>query len=105
MERRPLTAGLKTDPAVEQEFVRSGRVPPADATEPAANPAAPRETKTRSANAVSRSPLTTRVRTDFAEALKRASLQRQLDGIEPNTLQDILEEALEPWLRKNGYLQ
>jgi hypothetical protein len=104
-ERRPLTAGLKPDPTVEQEFVRSGRLPPVDTAQPGADPAPPRETKTRAANAVSRSPLTTRVRTDFAEALKRASLQRQLDGIEPNTLQDILEEALEPWLRKNGYLQ
>ena len=49
-------------------------------------------------------PLTTRVRADFAAALKRASLERQLDGVIPNTLQDILEEALEPWLRSNGYL-
>ena len=104
-ERRPLTAGLKPDPMLEQEFVRSGRIPPADAAHPGANPPPPREAKARSANAVSRSPLTTRVRTDFAEALKRASLQRQLDGVEPNTLQDILEEALEPWLRKHGYLQ
>lgn len=105
MERRPLTAGLKPDPSLEQQFVRTGTVPRSDEAQPAATPAPSRETKTRSANAVSRSPLTTRVRTDFAEALKRASLQRQLDGIEPNTLQDILEEALEPWLRKNGYLQ
>ena len=35
---------------------------------------------------------------DFAKALKRASLERQLKGLEPNTLQDILEEAIEPWL-------
>ncbi len=104
-ERRPLTAGLKPDPSLEQQFVRTGTVPRPDAAQPTATPAPPREAKTRAANAVSRSPLTTRVRTDYAEALKRASLQRQLDGIEPNTLQDILEEALEPWLRKNGYLQ
>jgi hypothetical protein len=49
-------------------------------------------------------PLTTRVRSDFASALKRASLERQLSGVTPNTLQDILEQALEPWLRSNGYL-
>jgi len=54
---------------------------------------------------VSRTPLTTRIRTDFATALKRASLERQLSGTVPNTLQDILEEALEPWLRSNGYLK
>jgi cell pole-organizing protein PopZ len=104
-ERRSLVEGIKPDPSLEQQFVRTGTVPSPDAAQAGANPATPRETKTRSANAVSRSPLTTRVRTDFADALKRASLQRQLDGIEPNTLQDILEEALEPWLRKNGYLQ
>jgi hypothetical protein len=34
---------------------------------------------------------------------QRASLERQLNGTAPNTLQDILEEALEPWLRSNGY--
>jgi len=37
-------------------------------------------------------------------ALKRASLERRLKAIEPNTLQDILEEAIEPWLKTNGYL-
>jgi hypothetical protein len=44
------------------------------------------------------------VRADFALALKRASLERQLKAISPNTLQDILEEAIEPWLKANGYL-
>lgn len=48
--------------------------------------------------------LNTRVRADFAAAVKRASLERQLRDEYPNTVQDILEEALEPWLRKNGYL-
>ncbi len=62
------------------------------------------EGKGKAANAAGRVPLTTRIRTDFGNALKRASLQRQLEGQEPNTVQDILEEALEPWLRKHGYL-
>jgi hypothetical protein len=44
------------------------------------------------------------MRSDFATGLKRASLERQLGGIEPNTLQDILEEAVEPWLKAHGYL-
>jgi len=48
--------------------------------------------------------LSSKIRTDFAEALKRASLERQLNKIQPNTLQDIIEEAIEPWLRSNGYL-
>jgi hypothetical protein len=51
-----------------------------------------------------RSPFSTRIRTDFAAALKRASLERQLKGVEPHTLVDILEEAIEPWLKSNGYL-
>jgi|GEM_PF-2890751 len=56
------------------------------------------------APSVSRVPFTTRLRTDYAEAIKRASLERQLSKTVPNTLQDILEEALEPWLQANGYL-
>lgn len=48
--------------------------------------------------------VSTRIRADFAKALKRASLQRQLESVRPNTLQEILEEAVEPWLRKHGYL-
>lgn len=103
--RRSLVHGIKPDPALEQQFVRTGTAHGPEAAEPAKEHPGPREDKPRATNTVSRSPFTTRVRTDFAEALKRASLQRQLDGIEPNTLQDILEEALEPWLRKNGYLQ
>ena len=50
-------------------------------------------------------PLSTRMRADFAAALKRASLERQLASVEPNTLTDILEQAVEPWLRSNGYLK
>ncbi len=53
---------------------------------------------------VARAPISTRIRADFAQALKRASLERQLSGVEPNTLQDILEEAIEPWLKANGYV-
>jgi hypothetical protein len=52
-----------------------------------------------------RMPLTTRIRSDLATALKRASLERQLSGEKPNTVQDILEEALEPWLKDRGYLK
>ena len=58
----------------------------------------------RAAPAAGRVPFTTRLRTDLAQALKRASLERQLQGVLPNTVQDIFEEALEPWLRDKGYL-
>ena len=52
----------------------------------------------------SRSPIATRIRRDYAKALKRASLECQLAGIIPNALQDILEDAIEPWLNANGHL-
>ncbi len=103
-ERRALVEGLTpaegVDRTVEEQFVFG--TPKAAHTAPTATES--REDKGQGRSPVSRVPLTTRVRSDFAGALKRASLQRQLDGAFPNTLQDILEEALEPWLRANGYL-
>ena len=36
------------------------------------------------------------------QTLKRASFERQLQGIEPSSMQDIVDEALTPWLKKNG---
>jgi hypothetical protein len=96
-ERRPLVEGLMTTPpaaptAREREFVYgkqtagkgevTATVPPSDAA----------------------SPLSTRIRTDYAIGLKHASLDRQLKGVEPNTIRDILEEVLGPWLRSNGYI-
>jgi hypothetical protein len=45
-----------------------------------------------------------RVRPEIATALQTATLQRQLQGIEPSSKREIVEEALEPWLRDNGYL-
>ena len=110
-ERRSLVAGLNStssgsDRAVEEQFVYARKPIAAKPTVPQAPGAESREGKGKAANAVnavSRMPLTTRI-TDYATALKRASLERQLSGTVPNTLQDILEEALEPWLRSNGYL-
>ncbi len=108
-DRRSLMDGLsnggEVDRSVEEQFVFAGKK--ADpASHPLSSAAAPEagDVKRQVGNAIGRVPLTTRVRSDFAAALKRASLQRQLDGVAPNTLQDILEEALEPWLRSNGYL-
>jgi hypothetical protein len=105
-ERRPLIEGLKTkeasiDPAAEKAFILGGK--------PAAEQILAASSTPPSAQSVSvvqaRVPISTRMRSDFAAALKRASLERQLDGVEPNTLQDILEQAVEPWLRSNGYLK
>lgn len=105
--RRPLVEGLKqtgtADPELEKKFVFGPKAEPEQpAKPPASAPAEAREGKGPQQS--SRVPLTTRVRADYASALKRASLERQLSGVEPNTLQDILEEALEPWLKNHGYV-
>jgi hypothetical protein len=99
-DRRPLTEGLKppirvpaVDPQREREFVHGTKSNTAPATTSTVAPP------------ISRVPISTRIRSDYAEALKRASLERQLNKVEPNTLQDILEQAIEPWLKENGYLQ
>jgi hypothetical protein len=102
-ERRTLIDGLKNpappvDPQMEKAFVFGGN-PPAEAEPVVTPPSSPQPTAT-----ASRVPISTRMRSDFATGLKRASLERQLGGIEPNTLQDILEEAVEPWLKAHGYL-
>lgn len=95
VERRSLVEGLKSTPQVAPEVEKAfvmGTKPRQPEPKP---PAAPQ---------VARAPISTRIRSDFAQALKRASLERQLNGVEPSTLQDILEEAVEPWLRTHGYL-
>jgi hypothetical protein len=49
-------------------------------------------------------PVTVRLRPEIASALKRASLERQLNGVETYPQQDIVEEALLPWLRAEGLI-
>ncbi len=49
-------------------------------------------------------PVTVRLRPEIAGALKRASLERQLEGEEIFSQQDLVESALEPWLRDEGFL-
>lgn len=94
-KRRPLTAGIKpsTDQKRESTFVygKKGKGRGPEGGEPTNQSAG-------------RSPLSTRIRADLATALKRASLERQLAGVVPNTVQDIIEGVLEPWLRDQGYL-
>jgi hypothetical protein len=128
-ERRALTEGLRPagglDPRTEASFVFGSQPQPKgqetapklsvaggrrgvqdDASareerpqEPAGKPKASLVPKTLLV------PLTTRLRAPLVAGLKRASLERQLAGLEPWTQQEILEQALEPWLRKNGYLE
>ena len=49
-------------------------------------------------------PVTVRLRPEIASALKRASLERQLNGVATFTQQDIVEEALLPWLQAEGLI-
>jgi hypothetical protein len=108
--RRPLIEGIKpggdVDPAAEREFVfgAKAKLDPSKHHPDPKPTAEAQEGKGPPASSIGRVPLTTRVRADYAAALKRASLERQLKGVEPYTLQDILEDALQPWLRANGYL-
>ena len=49
-------------------------------------------------------PVTVRLRPEIAGALKRASLELELNGEEVYTQQDLVENALAPWLKHNGFL-
>jgi hypothetical protein len=114
-QRRALLEGvgkeLKVDPELAEAFIYGDKKPKTESAvaekpakpEPAAAQPEPKG-QGQTPSAVARVGLTTRIRGDFADALKRASLERQLRKEKPNTQQDILEEALEPWLRKHGYL-
>ncbi len=100
-ERRSLTDGLKATPPVDsrvaKDFIYADKRPDAGSSATAVRlPASPPP--------LNRVPISTRMRADFASALKRASLERQLKGVEPYTLTDIFEQAIEPWLKSNGYL-
>jgi hypothetical protein len=105
------------DPATVESFVKQGTATPpkADTTDTGRNGASKqllsqqvsRETELRPNSAVMPPgliPVNVRVRPEIARALKAASLQRELQGIEPYTKREIVEQALEPWLKKNGYL-
>ena len=108
-ERRPLTEGLKDEPEVDPKLARdfvfqqSRKEDPA----PAAKPPAATRLPAGSLNPGTPPalvPLTARISQEKFLALKRASFDRQLQGVEPSSMQDIVDEALTPWLRKHGYL-
>ena len=128
MERRPLTTGLhaipNADPSAVRQFVTQEQ-PPAllEATNDKTITTATRDAASRlgvstavSLSARSRRkspgiapvgliPVTVRLRPELAGALKRASLERQLAGEEAYTQQELVEQALEPWLRSLGYVE
>ena len=105
VERRTLVEGLtaastpNTIPtAAEQQFI--GKAKSGNDGGNGSNYEAMR----RAATDASGASLSTRIRPEFVALLKRASLERKLNGIEPNSLREILEDALEPWLKAHGYL-
>ena len=49
-------------------------------------------------------PLTTRIRPETANALRRAYLEQKLAHRTPATQQEIIEAALTTWLQQNGFL-
>lgn len=97
-QRRSLVEGLskpEAERAKEESFVFGTKAEPT----PEPVPAAP---EPQSANwQAGRVPLTTRIRPDLGERLKRLSLNRQLSGKQPSAIQDIIEEALQLWFLKN----
>ncbi|MEZ6140784.1 MAG: hypothetical protein R3B84_09455 [Zavarzinella sp.] len=99
-ERRPLVEGLQTIEEVEKSFVYGGKVKKEEVAALVATPAATSAPVPApvSMYGAGRIPLTTRVKPELASSLKRISLERQLAGIQPCSMQDIVEEALELWL-------
>src|SRR5262245_3063179 len=115
MERRALTAGVNAvpdaDPAIVRQFVtqepRGFMQPSSAAGQPASTPLEPlrrKRIKPSGVELIGLIPVTVRLRSQIASALKRASLQRQLAGEQPFTQQDLVEHVLEPWLISQGYL-
>jgi len=123
--RRPLTAGLSVvppgapDAEAVKSFITQERQP--DQTdgkqfsldvdrslEPLAASDDQRSTRKKKGKKspvpVGLIPVTVRLKPEIAAALKRASLERQLAGEEVYTQQDLVEIALEPWLRSEGVL-
>lgn len=116
-ERRTLAAGLNVVPQADPETVRrfitqepapaavaaAAAPPPAERETAPADPEPPRP-KRSALKPVGLIPVTVRLRPEIASALKRASLERQLAGEEVYTQQDIVEEAITPWLKSRGFL-
>jgi hypothetical protein len=122
-KRMSLVEGIERDhssldPKIAADFIRQGTSIPKPAIETTIDKVQRSETanaddsnetplkrKIRGAFiAPSPIPIHVRVRPEIASALKAAALDREMKGIIPFTQKDIVEEALEPWLRENGFL-
>ena len=126
-DRRPLSATLMSVPGADPQAVRAfiTQERPTSSSGPSVSKSQSHSTGTSSSarpTTVSAStsgnheptrsrltpvgliPVTVRLRPEIAGALKRASLERQLNGEVVFTQQALVELALEPWLRAEGYL-
>ena len=103
------------DPATVDNFLKHGTAAPKSEEKEAVSPksekpatiTAPKTPEPQADAAVMTPgliPIHVRVSPEIAGALKTAALQRELRGVEPFTKREIVEQALEPWLKKNGYL-
>jgi hypothetical protein len=105
-DRRSLTEGLhpepEIDPKVAEAFVFQNKAKPSRVEPVQQARLASDAIKPAAASALI--PLTARIPADLFMTLKRASFERQLQGVEPSSFQDIVVEALTPWLRQQGYL-
>lgn len=112
-KRRPLGDALTPD---EQEFLDRGAAKPAARKRP---PKKQKETSPMNTSAalkespppVSPRPtqadyaLNTRIMADISDGLLRATTDRKLRRLEASNIRDIVEEAMEAWLKRNGYLK
>jgi len=69
-------------------------------TEPPAKPRAKKEQPAPTSPLVS---VYVRLPADLSQSLLKASLERKLNKARPFTQQDIIAEALQIWLQKNGF--
>jgi hypothetical protein len=107
-ERRTLVDAIQSQPANDEQTA-SQEISPADLAaerqflHSAKSTLRSTAMKTAATNAAGVS-LNTRIHPDIAEALKRASLERKLQNLKPNSFREILEQALVPWLKAHGHL-
>lgn len=94
--RRSLVEGISPDqsvsvpvPDVEKKFVSAGKLPSVE--EPETSTSSPIQ-------ATVLVPLSTRINPEISKALKRASLERRLEGKPCSTVQEIVDAALQSWL-------
>lgn len=130
-ERQSLLRGVKPppppiDPAVAQQFIYGTPTSPTPTsstpTSPmnsaqallAGSPASVDASGTSPASSAkpatqasgpSRTSLNTKIREELVLALKRIAFEREMSRAPKHTLQEIVEEALEPWLKSQGYLK